>query len=389
LNTAEQVTIELPPPGNYEIIVKGFNVQGNQPFSVAWHFDTLYKVEWLFPTQADEILGGRSNMIRWHSTFDQGEVDSIQVTLDNGMSFQTIAREPLDNGFTRWNAPDTFHAAYLLLHAGGQSYLSELFTISKRIDVSVGFNCPDSFSLYWNRIPGVTGYRLSRLGQFAMEPFLNTVDTFVVLQKSASPSKYYAVTPLIGPLEALRSYAYDYSTQGVGCYVRAFLAGLDISGNAALLSLQLGTSYGIQTITWEKWNGTAFVPLFSFTPSSLPDYQFTDPNLVRGLNLYRVRIRLANGVDIFTSVEAVTYFAGRTYIVYPNPVRRGEMLRVLNNELDIVSLRIIDMTGRELKRMTVDASVMEISTDGLPSGVIMLVFVKKDGSVESIKLVVQ
>jgi hypothetical protein len=388
LNNAEQVTVDLPAGGNYEIIVKGSSVQGSQSYSLAWHFDTLGRIDWLFPTKDDEILGGRSNMIRWNSTFAAGEVDSIQVTLDNGISFQTIARAPLDKGFVRWEAPDTFHAAYLLIHAGTQSYLSELFTISKRIDMRVGFNCPDSFSLYWQKVPGATGYRLSRLGQFAMEPFLNTVDTFVVLQKSSHPSMHYAVTPLL-PLEALRSYAYDYSNQGVGCYLRTFIAQLDLSGHAAQLMLELGTSYGIQSIAWEKWNGNTFVTLSSLTPSGLASYQFSDPNLVSGINLYRVRIRLFNGAEIFSSEEPVIYFDGRNYIVYPNPVRRGETLKILNNELDIVSLRILDAWGREVKRIDIDAFVNELPGLPIGSGIYFLVFRKKDGTSQTIKLAVR
>src|SRR6185295_6673765 len=96
-----------------------------------------------------------------------------------------------------------------------QHFQSDTFTISRRFDVNVGFNCYDSFMLYWNRIPGIDQYQVYRLGDKYMEPMSIINDTALVINSHASTSLHYAVAPLMGNKIGVRSYAYDYTAQGV------------------------------------------------------------------------------------------------------------------------------------------------------------------------------
>src|SRR5678815_122011 len=107
-------------------------------------------------------------------------------------------------------------------------------------DRFVGFNCPDSFMLYWNKIPGVNSYQVYRLGDKYMEPLSITSDTAIVLDKQTNPSLYYAVAPLIDRKVGVRSYGYDYRAQGVACYIRTFFG--ELVNGSAKLDLALGTN---------------------------------------------------------------------------------------------------------------------------------------------------
>ncbi|MBK7869385.1 MAG: S8 family serine peptidase [Saprospiraceae bacterium] len=52
LNNVEQITLENPIPGNYDIQVNGFNITTNfQEFSIVYQFDTLNHFQWTFPAQ--------------------------------------------------------------------------------------------------------------------------------------------------------------------------------------------------------------------------------------------------------------------------------------------------------------------------------------------------
>ena len=76
----------------------------------------------------------------------------------------------LTKGYYKWTPPDSFVTALLRMNFASQNFISDTFTISKRFDVNVGFNCTDSFMLYWNKIPGVSSYQVYQLGDKYMEP---------------------------------------------------------------------------------------------------------------------------------------------------------------------------------------------------------------------------
>ena len=74
-----------------------------------------------------------------------------------------------------------------------QDFFSDTTVISARLRTGVGFNCNDSFSFHWNKIPDVTSYTVYRLGDKYMEPFRSTIDTSIILQKPENASSHYAV----------------------------------------------------------------------------------------------------------------------------------------------------------------------------------------------------
>ena len=83
-----------------------------------------------------------------------------------------------------------------------------------------------------------------------LEPITVSSDSQFIFSKKSLPSLHFAVAPLISGKEGIRSYTFDYSTQGVECYIRSFLGMLD--DGAARLNLNLGTLYGISAIVLEK-----------------------------------------------------------------------------------------------------------------------------------------
>ena len=151
---------------------------------------------------------------------------------------------------------------------GSTIFISDTFTIANRTLTNVGFNCPDSFLFYWNKLPGITNYRVYKLGNKYLEPVTVTSDSFMLLAKTTNPSLHYAVAPVIGNKEGVKSYTFNYTTQGVECYFRSFLALL--VGNSVKLTISLGTLYNVNKIVLEKFIGTEYVPLQQIiNPSSL------------------------------------------------------------------------------------------------------------------------
>ena len=386
LNNVEQLSIENPAAGNYEIRVKGYNVSRSpQTYSVAYQLDTLDKFIWSYPTRTDNIFNGRSNILRWESTYNIS-TGRLEYSTDNGNTWQLIDDAvTLVNGYLKWTPPDNFTKAILRMNVTSQNFLSDTFTISKRFDVLVGFNCPDSFMLFWNKITGVDAYEVYRLGEKYMEPLLTTVDTAVVLGKQTNPSLYYAITPLIKNKSGVRSYAYNYTNQGVACYVRTLLGQLVV--NSAKLDLQLGTSYNVKSITWQKLTANGYGPLETIDNISGLTYSYIDNSLTHGLNVYRVKIELMDG-RIVNSETVTVYFAQKPYIVYPNPVPQYHPVNLISNDPDIAQLEVFNTLGQKVFEKTLNDFSNTIPTDRLSKGIYLLRVVKDNQPQATLKLIV-
>ena len=377
LNNAEQITIDNPVAGNYQINVKGFSVTASSPQSyfIAYQFDTLNRFNWFYPTKQDNIFGGRTNILRWESTYSNTTAQ-LEYSLNNGNTWQTIDNAvDLTKGYYKWTPADTFATALLRMNFASQNFVSDTFTISKRFDVFVGFNCPDSFMLWWHRVRGVNNYQVYRLGDKYMDPLLATTDTAIILGKQTNTSLFYAVAPLINNKTGVRSYGYNYTTQGVTCYVRTFLA--QLINNTGVLDLDLGTIYNIKTITWQKLGPGGYISLQTVNTLQGLHFSYTDNVLLHGLNTYRVKIELMDGRVIYSESETI-YFADEPYLIYPNPVAQYQDVTIINNDADNAQLQVFNSMGVKVYETKITGWTNRIPTGKLNKGLYLLRIIKAD-----------
>lgn len=368
INNIEQITLENPLPGNYQFIVRGFNViTQSQTFYIAYQFDSSDVFEWNFPTASDFVFPSASNTLRWNSSF-ASDIGKLEYSTDNGTNWQAIDNQVnLTNKYYKWVTPAVTTIALLKMTVGGNQFISNSFTISPRTLTGVGFNCPDSFLFYWRKIAGINNYRVYSLGNRYLEPILTTSDSFAVFQKKINSSLYYAVAPLIGNKEGGKSYTINYTLQGVECYIRSFLASL--INNTAELTLSLGTLYNISSIVLEKFNGINFQPIQRFVNNNSLIVIFTDSNLTKGLNIYRIRLELAGGGATYTQLETVYYFTEHNYIIYPNPAAQYNEINVAVKNVDIAIMEIYNSIGIKVFEKTLDDRVNHIPPGKLSKGV--------------------
>src|SRR5688572_10954679 len=389
LNNIEQITLEYPAAGSYQLKVTGSGVlpASSQNFHVAWQLDSVDKFEWQFPTRNDFIFPLTNNNIRWQSSFNAS--NGILEYSINGNGWQPI-QNPVDlsTGHYYWSVPDAISTGLLRMTIGANIFYSDTFTISNRINTGVGFNCPDSFLFYWNKLPGVTNYKVYKLGNKYLESLVVTTDSFMLLAKAASPSLHYAVAPIIGSREGAKSYTFNYTTQGVECYIRSFLTLL--VGNSAELILSLGSLYNVNKIIFEKFNGVDYVPLQHITNPSLLVLNYTDASLKQGLNIYRVKIELAGGSVIYSSLETVYYFNGFEFIVYPNPASQYQPITILSdNQFEPATLQVINMQGQKTYEMKLSDISNQLPAGRLSKGVNLLRIIRKHQKDVVLKVFVQ
>jgi hypothetical protein len=381
LNNIEQITIDNPAAGTYTIRVKGFSIPaGSQPFFIAWQAVAADAFQWQFPVAVDYIKGGENSLVRWSSTFNT-TMGLLEYSLNKGASWQTINNAAaLAAGSAYWSAPDTFSTALLRMTINGQVFISDTFTISSVMPVSVGFNCSDSAMLYWNRIPGVNTYAVYRLGEKYLQPLLTTADTSLIIRQPGN-MLWYTVAPVIGNRQGLKAYTINYQTQGVDCYLKNFLANLE-NGNTGFLSAEIGTNYNVKSITFEKRVGNGYQPLQTVQPVTTLAFEWVDKNLVDGVNTYRVAIELNNGKTIFSDPQSIYYFLTTRYLIFPSPVKvTGPLWVLTKEEPENTYLLLFNTAGQQVLQYRLTQTVESIALPGLKSG-IYFILIRKNGKKE-------
>lgn len=365
LNNAEQITVDTPQAGTYQLQISGRRiVTASQAFAVAYQLDTANGFVWTYPASSDVIKAGGRNYIRWQTNIAGNAV--LQFSKD-GNGWQTLSSsvDAAKNYFV-WTAPDTLATALLRMRFSSPAvaFVSDTFVISPSLQLATGFDCNDSFALYWNGLPA-TQYRLYQLGTQYLQPLLSTTDTFRVFQKRQYPSFYYAVAPRIGAKAGTRSFTVNYATQGAGCYVASFYSVLQ--NNTALLSLNLGTLYNVAQVSFQKFTGSGFQTLQNFSPASLAQ-TFVDAALSQGVNRYRVQIKLTNGTVLYSNEDAVYYFPNQPVVVYPNPSPQNTPVNVIVKDQGLYSIKLYDATGQLVKTFDLNNVVNNLPSFTLPKG---------------------
>lgn len=386
LNNVEQISVDNPAAGTYMVDVKGSRlISASQSFAIAYGIDTANTFYWTFPTATDHLVAGTRQALRWHTNIaGAGKVEYATT----GNNWRTVAMaDSLTKNYLKWEIPDTVTNARLRMITTSTGFVSDTFTINPRQNLKTGFNCIDSFLLYWRSLP-VTQYRLYSLGEKYLEPFLQLPDTAVVLQKAQHPSLFYSVAPLIDGREGIRSNAVNYLFQGVGCYLRSFYLQSQTTTTASLLA-ELGSVYNVAEVSLEKFNGTGFVTLQSIAAPQTISFTFNDLALTQGENLYRFKITLAGGGVIYSNIETV-YSVGATapVLFYPNPVRQNSELKLIVKEVGRYTIQFIDATGKLVYELELNSSIMTIPASRFSKGVYFIRIKDKDGKAQLHKQVI-
>jgi hypothetical protein len=386
LNNVEQISIVDPLPGNYTLEVKaGLMLSATQAFSIAYHIDTINSFFWTFPTASDVLNAGQTNILRWQTnSIGNG---TIEYSL-NGNTWNVVTTTAdINKQYYKWNMPDTVTTALLRIKtpALNAHFVSDTFVISRATDLEVGFNCPDSFLLFWNKTP-VDEYQVFILGEKYLQPLISVTDTFKVFQKRQNPILFYSVAPKIGNRVGLRSYTINYTVQGVDCYFRSFYALLDNA--TALLTTLLGTLSDIKEINFQKFGSGQYRAIHTITQPASTVLNYSDNQLTNGINQYRVQIQLTNGSFIYSEAIQVYYLSGVPVIVFPNPAQSNQPLRMITREAGVYTIQIIDASGRKLHEQVLNEAYEELPAFKYAPGFYLIRVTNDKGDVTTQKLIV-
>lgn len=376
LNNVEQVTVPSLQPGNHTVKVKAFNVSGGeQDFHLVWQWEMAETFDWDFPTGSDNMPynGETVSYFRWYSTL-AAENGRLEYSIDGGNNWQVISESVLLNqGYFRWDAPELKTVAQARMVIDGQSYLTESFTISRPDRIGVGFSCADSVRIQWRQNPEVSSYRILSLGQTRLEPVAEVTDTAFTFRKSDFATRFFAVQPVLpGGELPVRSATFDYDFQGVSCYLFSFSTEI-LADEGIYAHLKLGTTAGVAGVSLERrTDGGRFEAVETLEGIVVKDsISILDESPFQGLNEYRARLYFENGEELTSDVSSAYFLTTRPFLVFPNPLPRGERLNVFSKifpEGQLVNFSLFDLSGNRMFELEVESDRFVMSLTSVPSG---------------------
>lgn len=198
-------------------------------------------------------------------------------------------------------------------------------------------------------------------------------------------SKYFSVSAQGNGFEGVKGITTDVTTQGVGCYIRTLLA--EVKDNKTIeLSLQVGSTINLKTITWEKLTGTnQYTPLGTSNVSNgLLDYKFTDASPKNGINYYRAKLTTADGTAINSELASAILLQSNQFTLYPNPV--NTQLTILSGEANDYEFKLYDAMGKLSLTRTFNGLENTVTINVFP-GVYTSVITQKGKTIYTTKIV--
>jgi hypothetical protein len=390
LNTAEQISIDLPDAGLYEIKVSGFNIiNGSIPFSVAINADTINTFSFINPSNTSDVQKYEDDTltISWATkTVNTNATGSLYITYNDGNTWEVISNNTnLNTQMYRWYIKDTVSAARLKMETSFGSFQSNNFIIRDKFRLNLDYNCTDSFRLSWKRYIFASNYKIYALKDSSHLEFITaTADTFKVFNKSQYPYSNYAVEPVLSNnIPAAFSGSYAINLLQTKCYYTALNYNIaDI--NALQLNLTLSFAGNVQSVQFEKVTNTGQLlnrqPAQNITANEFIYYS-DNFMLQKGVNYFRAKITLVTGQVIYTDIVSALSTGEDKILFYPNPVTRNAPLNYLlkDNLGTNFKLLLYNSSGQLLSTSQI-SSVGTVDVNNLPQGVIIYRVITEDNT---------
>ncbi len=386
LNTVEQIVLQFPSAGTYVIRIKGTVVQTPQAFYVVYNTEKTDDLYFTYPKKNDNLFPAAVNTIRWQS-FVTTSNGLLEISYDAGTTWETLgANVSLSNKYSKASIKDTVTTAKLRMtfSAGAvtKSVVSDTFTIIPRLQTNVVFNCVDSFMFSWTKLRGVSTYQVYGLTDSFMRPLYQTTDTFITIHPNQL--KYFAVAPVVMSKAGVRSFAFNYSTQGVGCYINNLTA--DVIGDSVVnLKVILGSNSQVQQVIFQRLN-----PLTNVATVVAKDtVTGTDKPNREGVIYYRAKLLLKNGAEVISDTVQVVLYQQKQFYVYPNPYRNGGTLIIQSKDHNDCFLELFNSIGYRVFTYRLRSNNETIHLPYLNSGMYFYRFVQNNERSASGKLILQ
>ncbi|MGS2739542.1 S8 family peptidase [Sinomicrobium sp. M5D2P17] len=335
LNNTEQVLVEEITDDMVTIRVQGYAISGyTQAFSIAYSWIQTNDFEWANPVSGNSFPydGISTDYIRWKSRSPAAS-GKLEVSYDDGSTWSIINNEvPLSPGYYSWDpVTEEGHTAILRMTVNGQRFLSSPFLISYALRPRISLKCGDITEMTWQKNTTAIAYDIYSLRNNTMAFTERVTDTTYII---SGDSRYHAVAPVYANnATGIRSEAVSVITDSEQCYWESIYATNLEDENRILLYFSLGSTYQAQSIEIYKITYGEEELIQQINPVNQKEFQVSDNNPVEGGNMYRARLILEDGTEIYSETVNAIYLARTPFLVFPNPVT-SEGINVYSRKIE-------------------------------------------------------
>ena len=235
-NNMEQVTLDDPDAGTYTLQVQGVSIpQGPQTYYVIYEF-IPQEVILTYPVGGEPMVPGESEIIRWDA-FGESEPFTLEVSLDNGQTWETIAEDlPGASRYFTWTVSNAATGEALMKVTSGSSVSqTEVpFTIlGVPCNPQIDWACSDAVHLSWSPVIGAASYEVCKLGEKYMDSVgVTTITSFIAEDTNTVSSSWFSVRALgENGARGRRVIAIERETGSFNCYpTDAMMAAIPTAG---------------------------------------------------------------------------------------------------------------------------------------------------------------
>lgn len=177
LNNMEQVLLNNPASGNYDLEVSGFNVPvGPQDYFIVYEI-VSENLTVTYPNAGESFVPGETESIHWDA-INTTDNFLLEYSTDNGGSWNTITTVNSDVTNYGWSVPSTITGnAKIRVTSGSYSDTSdEVFSIANLVtNLQITQLCPNTATFAWDPVSGAESYDFYILGTTYMEVVGNSV----------------------------------------------------------------------------------------------------------------------------------------------------------------------------------------------------------------------
>lgn len=231
LNTIEQITVDNPITGTWNIQVSGANIpMGSQNYYIAYQFENE-ELQMAYPLANEKMKSGDIYYLKWDSYGLTGSF-TLEYQLNGGSWIK------IDDGIEQSKRSYSWVAPYVegvqnikfRVRQGNILVESDVNQISQNItNFRINKVCADVVTLKWSPLVGASSYKVYKLGASYMEEVTTNItfdgSSAVLTGQSTSSSEYYAVSAMTGSIEGLKSHAIEKTPGDFSC------GGIDWTGN--------------------------------------------------------------------------------------------------------------------------------------------------------------
>jgi hypothetical protein len=214
LNNVEQVTIDNPAAGVYNVLIKGtaINVNPTQEYFLVYDFLPA-TIDLTFPSAGEPLVPGETITVNWDAWDNSTNPFTLQYSINNGTTWIDIPTSiPSSGKQYNWLVPAvTTGQAKMRLMRTGTALVDESmpFVIAPQAALSLAaIQCEGYITLNWTAVPDASDYEVMMKQGPQMQPVASTTSTSYTFKGLNKDSVYWiTVRPKINGLAGRRSDA--------------------------------------------------------------------------------------------------------------------------------------------------------------------------------------